>query len=74
MEYLKVIGHEALVRDRSSGAIINTNKAEYEEYMERVRAAEERETIISKHSEEINNIKNDLSEIKQYLLQIINKG
>lgn len=74
MDYLKVIGHEALVRDRSSGAIINTNKAEYEEYMERVRAAEERENMISQHSEEINNIKNDLNEIKQYLLQIINKG
>jgi hypothetical protein len=74
MDYLKVIGHEALVRDRSSGAIVNTNKAEYEEYMERIRLAEERENLISQHSDEINNIKNELQEIKGYLIQLINKG
>ena len=42
MEYLKVIGHDGLVRDTSSGAIVNTNKAEYEQYMETKRRSEER--------------------------------
>lgn len=74
MEYLKVIGHDGLVRDTSSGAIVNTNKAEYEQYMETKRRAEEREQKISQHSHEINNIKTELQEIKGLILQLINKG
>jgi hypothetical protein len=74
MEYLKVQGHSGLVREISSGAIINTNKTEYEEYMERVRLAQEQENLLSQHTAEINNIKNELQDIKHLLLQLINKG
>ena len=64
MAYLKVRGHSGLVRDISSGAIVNTNRTEYEEYMERVRLAEEKENLLSQHTAEINNIKNELQDIK----------
>ena len=74
MQYLKVQGHNGLVRDTSSGAIINTNKSEYEEYMERVRLAEEKDSLLSQHTAEINNIKNELQDIKTLLLQLVNKG
>jgi len=74
MEYLKVRGHSGLVRDISSGAIVNTNRTEYEEYMERVRLAEEKENLLSQHTAEINNIKNELQDIKTLLLQLVNKG
>ena len=73
MEYLKVLGHNGLVRDTSSGAIINTNRTEYEEYMARVREAEERENAISQHTIEINNMKNELQEIKSLILQLLTK-
>ena len=72
-EFLKVIGHDGLVRDTSSGAIINTNKTEYEEYKARMREAEERENAISQHTIEINNMKNELQEIKSLILQVLNK-
>lgn len=72
-DFLKVLGHNGLVRDTSSGAIINTNKTEYEEYMARVREAEERENAISQHTIEINNMKNELQEIKSLILQVLNK-
>jgi predicted transcriptional regulator len=74
MDYLKVLGHDGLVRDSSSGAIVNTNRAEYEQYMETKRRLDERENKISQHSNEINNIKTELQEIKGLLLQLINKG
>jgi len=74
MEYLKVQGHSGLVRDTSSGAIINTNKAEYQEYMERVRASDEKDNLLSQHTVEINNIKNELQDIKVLLIQLVNKG
>jgi hypothetical protein len=72
-EFLKVVGHTGLVRDTSSGAIINTNKTEYEEYMARMKEAEERENAISQHTVEINNIKNELQDIKSLILQLLNK-
>ena len=73
MKYLKVAGHAGLVRDTSTGAILNTNKSEYEEYIARKRQAEEREAEISQHTEDINNIKNELQDIKSLLLQILKK-
>jgi hypothetical protein len=74
MEYLRVQGHDGLVREKSSGAIINTNRTEYDEYMERVRLAEEKDSLISQHTAEINNIKNELQDIKTLLLKLVNKG
>lgn len=73
MQYLKVQGHNSLVRDTSSGAIINTNRTEYEEYMARVRLAEEKDQLISQHTDEINNMKNELREIKDLLIKLVNK-
>jgi predicted transcriptional regulator len=73
MDYLKVIGHDGLVRDTSSGAIINTNRTEYEDYMARRQQAKDRETAISQHTDEINNLKNELQEIKSLILQVLNK-
>jgi wobble nucleotide-excising tRNase len=72
-QYLKVEGHNGLVRDMSTGAIINTNRTEYDEYMARKRQAEQREMEISKHSEDINILKNEMQEIKSMILQLLQK-
>jgi wobble nucleotide-excising tRNase len=69
--FLKVEGHTSLVRDTATGAILNNNRTEYEEYLDRKRKAEAREAEISQHTEDINNIKNELSDIKQLLLQLV---
>ena len=69
--FLKVEGHASLVRDTATGAILNNNRTEYEEYLDRKRKAEAREAEISQHTEDINNIKNELSDIKKLLLQLV---
>jgi hypothetical protein len=71
-QFLKVSGHDDLVRDTSSNAIINTNMAEYEQYMARRKAKLEEKQLITKQAEEINNLKSDISEIKQ-MLQLLMK-
>ncbi len=71
--YLKVSGHENLVRDMSSKAVINTSMVEYEEYMARRRAKEQEQELITKQAEEINNLKSDISVIKQLLVELLNK-
>lgn len=70
-QYLKVEGHDNLVRDMSSKAVINTSMVEYEEYMARRRAKEQEKELIAKQAEEINNLKSDISEIKQMLQMLI---
>lgn len=69
--FLKVEGHASLVRDTATGAILNNNRTEYEEYLDRKRKADAREAEISQHTEDINNIKNELTDIKQLLLQLV---
>jgi hypothetical protein len=70
-QFLKVSGHDDLVRDTSSNAIINTNMAEYEQYMVRRKAKLEEKQLITKQAEEINSLKSDISEIKQMLQMLI---
>jgi len=70
-QYFKVEGHASLVRDPATGAILNNSRTEYEDYLDRKRKAEAREAEISQHTEDINNIKNELSDIKQLLLQLV---
>jgi wobble nucleotide-excising tRNase len=69
--FLKVEGHTSLVRDTATGAILNNNRTEFEEYLDRKKKIELRESEISQHTEDINNIKNDLSDIKKMLNHLL---
>jgi hypothetical protein len=72
--FLKVEGKDGLVRDLSSGAIINTNASEYENYLKKRNAAKQLREDLDKQSKEINNIKNEVGEIKELLIRLINKS
>ena len=74
VKFLKVEGHTGLVRDVTTGAILNTNKTEYENYLLQKKEHEKRlrdSETVSQHTEQINNIKADISEIKQMLMLLI---
>lgn len=71
--YVKIQNKDGLVRDMSSGAVLNTNRTDYENYLTRKRQSELVKEQASKQVEEINNLKNELSEIKQMLLALMNK-
>lgn len=73
MDIVKIEGKDGLVRDMSTRAIINTNKSEYENYLERRKATLAKNKQLEEHSEEINNIKAELSDIKQMLMTVLNK-
>jgi len=70
MKTIKVADHRNFVRDLNSQAIINTNVSDYEEYKKLEEASRIRETTMAN---EINSLKNDISEIKSILKQIIGK-
>ena len=68
---LKVEGHEHLVRDVNSGAIVNTNVTEYQLYMKRVRSREQQGDQIRSAVKEINNLKAELREIKGLIKELV---
>lgn len=75
--YIKVEGNTGLVRDVDTMAILNTNRADYDNYMRRKQSLLSDKEQIANQAEEINNIKEDLSEIKHMLsalLQASTKG
>lgn len=62
----KVEGHSDLVRDMESGAIINTDNAAYQNYiLMRNQKLKEKERI--------DNLENEMSEIKSLLKQLVDK-
>ena len=77
----KVEGFSSLMKDTSSGGVINVDKAAYKSYIvskqiEQRKLAERKvqSEQIQSMQEEINSIKDDISEVKQMLLALINKG
>jgi len=74
---IKVEGNTGLVRDVDTMAILNTNRADYDNYMRRKQSILSDKEQIANQAEEINIIKEDLSEIKHMLsalLQASTKG
>ena len=72
-KYLKVEGHDNLVRESRSHAIINADASGYSVYMQRVRAREQQGDQIRNAVKEINTLKAELREIKQLILKGCNK-
>ena len=63
---IKVEGHTHLTRDEESHAIINTDVEQY-------RLTMRRRQMLRTQRDEINSLKNDMSEIKSLLKELINK-
>lgn len=66
MNHIKVEGHQGLVRDTTTGAILNVNKNE-------INAARQRKLKAKMHQEEVETLKLEVSEIKNILGQILEK-
>jgi hypothetical protein len=70
---IKVEGHSSLSRDIRSNAIVNTNKSEYQLYMNRIKSREQQGDQIRNTIKEINILKQELFEIKDLLKEVLKK-
>ena len=70
MNKLKVEGHPDLVRDTKSSAVINNSRRDYEEYMEQYRARKRNSDRIDNMESDMNNIREELNEIKHLLIKL----
>lgn len=74
MDYIKVKGHEGLIRDPQTNSIINTNMSEYQEYVSRKKIKNEEQQKIQNLESDVANIKDDLDEIKFLLRSLVNES
>jgi hypothetical protein len=63
MSYIKVKGHDGLVRDETTGAILNHNDSAIQ--------ARRKQKQLSSALEDINMLKDEVSEIKSLLRELI---
>lgn len=70
---LKVKNNENLVRDEYTNAVVNTNQAEYQAYLrQREHLKKQKEKTVTLESQ-INNMKDEISELKSLILQLAQK-
>ena len=73
-KYLQVDGHDDLVRDTESTAIINKNRGAYLIAKQRAQNAQRQRDAIRNANREINNIKSEMHEIKSMLKTLLDKN
>lgn len=71
--FVKIENATGLVRDMTSGAIINTNRSAKEAFLKKQQAQIELKEQVHQNAEKIEKIESDISEIKQMLMLLINK-
>ena len=64
MKHLKVEGHNNLLRDSDTGAIINSDKSGYSSYMMNKGFKNKESTRIQNVEQDLANIHNEISELK----------
>ena len=74
MDYIKVKGHDHLIRDPKTNAIINTNMSEYNEYLSRRDSKLKDNQKVQNLESDVANMKEDLNEIKFLLRRLINES
>mgnify|MGYP005730775895 FL=1 len=72
-EYLKVDGHENLVRDMNSKAIINTSRSAYIAAVTRSRNVQKQKDELRDATRQINILKSEMHEIKDLLVKLVEK-
>ena len=68
--YKRVDSDHTLYRDMSNGAIVNSNKKEYDKIMELSRKKYREKTEMKNLKDDVEGLKSDIQEIKSLLLSI----
>ena len=71
MKHLKVEGHNNLLRNSDTGAIINNDKSGYSSYMMNKGIKNKESTRIENVEQDLANIHNELSELKLLLKEAL---
>jgi hypothetical protein len=70
---IPVEGRPNLYRDKNSGAIINTDTNAYQQHLKYMQRTQNERTKMETLENDVNSIKNQISELKSLVLQLVNK-
>ena len=70
---IPVEGRPNLYRDKNSGAIINTDTSAYQQHLKYMQRTQNERTKMETLENDVNSIKNQISELKSLVLQLVNK-
>jgi uncharacterized protein YlxW (UPF0749 family) len=73
MEIINIKNRPDLVRDMTSGAILNTNQGEYDNYVIRRQRKQEQQRILENQEALINTLKNEVDELKSLVQMLLQK-
>ena len=73
MSQVKVEHHPELRRDEWSKGITNVDNDAFNNYMQGALTRQQRAKTLEENSKEINNLKEDMSEVKDMLRQLLSK-
>tara|TARA_Y100000004_G_scaffold158755_1_gene185232 strand:+ start:2877 stop:3116 length:240 start_codon:yes stop_codon:yes gene_type:complete len=68
---IPVEGHEGFARDPKTGAVINTNKSDFQKYKAVSTARKNFDQKIEDTAAEVASLKEEISEIKQLLVKLV---
>ena len=69
---MKVKGHNDLIRDENSNAILNTNSSEYDNYLSLRAKKKQGSERIDNMEDDLKSLKDDINEIKTLLKALSN--
>ena len=72
MDYYTVEGHGDLARDPETNAIVNVNRTDYNQYIERRTVKSKENQKVQTIEDQVANMKGELDEIKSLLKELIN--
>ena len=73
MKHLKVEGHNNLLRDSKTGAIINNDKSGFSSYMMNRKIKDEESIRIQNYERDLANIRDEISELKALVKEALNE-
>lgn len=73
MSYVDIKNHNGLVRDLSSGAVLNVNQSDYENYLSMRQKKKLRDAEFHAQQEKINNLTNEVNELKALVTTLIER-
>ena len=74
MNLVKIEGYEQYKKDTTTGGVVNTDRRSFENYQRAKIHAAQRNTAVVTLENEINSLKSDISDIKDILIQLLEKG
>ena len=69
---MKVEGHNNLIRDESTNAILNTNSLDYDKYVAQRKAKSQEHQKTENIERDISTLRQELDEIKSLLRELVN--